>query len=1156
MTINRTIRLIWAVCLPIALLAVFVLHSAAWQSQPTAVSPTPLPLVGQLNQSDSGLSFVLNTAVFQTAAEDRIQVEGLDQVMNTSGAPALPYYTTFIAVPPEAEVTVTVAAQESMHQHLTRLAAAPEPALNYANAATDGLFPPATAVPQSAQPAMPDPAVYSRDALYPTAVYELSAPMYYRDIRIVQLKLYPVRYNPVQQEVVQDTKLQVNVTFNGANLTDLRPSPTPGDIYLNALADRLLNPGQAAQWRSLPAAPDGGETAVTLPIGQPTLKIEVARDGIYEINYTDLQTAGMLPLNPNTIEMMHRGETVAYQFIGDSSSTFDPGEKIRFYGWAINESRYEKQLVRNNVFWLWDGGTRTAVASVANQAGGSLPVKTTYWASVTREDEKYFFSTWTNQWDQFPNEPDSYYWDWIRKTGASPHPYTVTRQIELPDPVLDAGQPPARYVIELMTREAATSPKTITYDFIGCINSYPDCQEEIWGQPGDPIRGRNVNITNTVPATALVDGLNNVQIIDATQLNGQVSDNYLNRITVEYMRHLIALNNQLVFTDETGGSELRVSGFSEGNAANALVWDISSPRLPKAISMAAGNVSGSAGNYTYKFSDGQPANTQFIAASADAVLSGSGVITFSQYIPANLTPPGGADWVAISHGDFLTQAQQLAAHRSQASFGGLTTYVADVEDVINQYGFGLPLPAAIHDYLQEALYNWSTAPAYVVLVGDGLVAPRNLPCVSLCTDWDINAVSYVPTDLLFVDRFQGLVPSDHTAVLLSGNDILADMAIGRIPAKSAAEAQAAVDKIIQHDQDQLTPAAWQKTVIFVADDPDQGGNFCFSNLHETGPLLPGDFQQAQLCLEASNSTAVLALRQQITNALSQGASILNYRGHGGVEYWGSNPYILTVRAAVGDMTETFWNNYNKPLTILSADCLDGNFAFPGRNALSERTLTAAALSSGTIGSAAHWSSSGLGYDAEHTVLLEGFYRGLFEEGQTAVGDAANYAKVFYDSSPFSDRSAIYNFILQGDPAMQLYRPEVSLNKTAQQSSVELGSTAVFNLHIHNNGIYPAKPTITDTLPSGLAYVSATASVPYAVTTNGNNVFFSLETGLAQGESAMITVTTTAVAVQSPATNVAVVQTPGNDLNPANQTSSAAVSIFQDLFEVYLPNIIK
>jgi uncharacterized repeat protein (TIGR01451 family) len=1150
MRMKRIARLFLVAFIPATLLIIIFLQAQARQD--TAVPAAPLPLISQLNPTDAGLNFVLNTAVFQSTAAGTIQVDGLDQVISTPGAPMLPYYVTFIAVPPEADVSVNVTAAQVTERPLAAIATAAQPILSYVNESADALFPATAGADASA--AAPDAAIYTQDAPYPTAVYELSDPMYYRDVRLVQLKLYPLRYNPVQQRLVQAQQLQVEVTFTGVDLSELRPSPTANDAYLQALMGQILNPDQAAQWRSLPTAVNARETAVTLPIGQPTLKIEVARDGIYEIGYSDLQQASLLPLNPNTIQMMHRGETVAYQFVGDADAAFEPGEKIRFFGWAINESRYEKQLVRNNVFWLWDGGAPSPIATTPNLAGTGQLTKTNYLATITREDEKFFFSTWTNQWDKFPNEPDSYYWDRLIKPAGQTLPYTFTRQITLPDPVLDPAQPDARYVIELMTRESGTAPKTITYHFFGCLNAHPDCEDETWGQPGDPIRGRNVSITNTVPMTALVNGVNNVQIVDATVLPTNInSDNFLNRITVTYMRHLIAQNNQLIFNDEVGNRELWVSGFAANNPNDVLVWDVSSPRQPVAVAMNAGNIGGSAGNYTYKFAVNQPPDAQFIAATTSSVLSGTGVITFSRYIPPSLSPTGGADWIAISHADFMAHAQTLAAHRSSANFGGLQTFVADVQDVINQYGYGLPLPGAIHSYLQDALFNWTTAPAYVVLIGDGLVAPRNLPCVSGCTDWDSNAVSYVPTDLMFVDRFQGLVPSDHSAVLLSGDDLLPDMAIGRIPAKTAVEAQSAVAKIILYEQNQLTPAAWQKTVLFVADDPDNGGDFCTANFFQTGPLLPDTFNQVHLCLEASTTEAVNALRQDMTTTLSAGASILNYRGHGGVEYWGGNPPILTVRAAVapGDMTDTFWNNPTKPVTILSADCLDGNFSFPGRNALSERTLTA-----NNKGSAAHWGSAGLGYDSEHTVLLEGFYTGLFDAGQTAVGDATNFAKLHYTASPSYEISAMYNFILQGDPAMQLFRPDVSLSKTTPQPSVELGSTAVFNLNVRNDGIYPVKATISDTLPTGLSYTVSSASAPYQITVNGRELVFSLGTGLAQGESAMIVVTTTAVALQNPATNVATVNTSGNDLNPGNETSSATINIFQEIFKVYLPNIIK
>ncbi|MBK8932744.1 MAG: DUF11 domain-containing protein [Chloroflexi bacterium] len=1144
--------------IPTALLAAIFLQAQAGQ---TAVnSSRSFPLIDKLIQSDNGLSFVLNTAVLQPVANGTVQVDGLTQVVQTPGAPMLPYYSAFIAVPPEAEVSVQVTALQATTRAVPALAAAPDLTLVFENADENGLFPAASA--DSTPPtAAPDPAIYGQDALYPTAVYELSDPMYYRDVRLVQLKLYPVRYNPAQQQINQTTQLQVSVSFSGGNLANLRPSPTPNDAYQKALAGSLLNPDQAVLWRSLPEERSSRETAVTLPIGQPTLKIEVARDGIYEIRYDDLLQAGMLPLNPNTIAMMNRGESVTYQFIGDANSTFDAGETIRFYGWAINESRYDKQLAVNNVFWLWDGAAPTPMATTTNLAGTGQITKTNYLASITREDEKYFFSTWTNKWDQFPNEPDSWYWNYYRKPAGTTVPYTRTEQITLPDPVLDPAQPEASYTIEVFTRENSKTPKTITYDVRGCLNGSPDCGQVTWGQPGDPLRIRSINITNTVPITTLLNGLNNVQIVLGTVLNPvETEEIYLNRITVDYMRHLIAKNNQLQFSDETGGRELWVSGFTENNAANAIVWNITAPHQPISITMDSSDISGNPGNYTFQFAVNQPADAQFIATTTANLLSGTGVITYSKYIPADLSPTAGADWVAISHANFITQAQQLANHRQDSAYGGLSTFVADINDVINQYAYGLPLPTAVHDYLKDALYTWPKAPAYVVLVGDGLISPRHLSCAAFCGVWDTTAVSYIPTDLAFVDRFQGLVPSDLTAVLLTGSDLLPDMAIGRLPVNDTIQAQAVVDKIIRYEQNQLAPAAWQAKILFVADDDDAGGSFCAANQTQTDPLIPDSFNKMHFCLQAATTEAAETLRQQImaeitATTTTNGASILNYRGHGGIQTWGGSPLIFTVDPTYnpngdgvitppdeGDRTAYFWFNTGKPLVLLSADCLDGHFAWPGMTALSERFLTFEVQQRGT---AAHWSSSGLGYDEEHTILLNGFYTGLFQHGLTAVGDAVNFAKLTYANSSFNEPSAYYTFNLQGDPAMQLFRPNMSLSKTTNQTTVKVDETAVFQIAVRNDGIYPTKATITDTLPTGLAYTDASASVPFTVSQTGNQVTFTLETGLNLGESAMITVTTTAVAEQSPAINTATMSHAGSDLNPNDNSSSASINIYQD-----------
>ncbi len=133
----------------------------------------------------------------------------------------------------------------------------------------------------------------------------------------------------------------------------------------------------------------------------------------------------------------------------------------------------------------------------------------------------------------FPNEADSWYWD-LFSAG------TTSYNVDLPDPVIEAGQT-ATYTIELMTREYL---QYRLYEVDTCLNSLSECTERSWAGH------KNVNVVETVPVTSLVSGTNEFTVTLSGSSGVQA---YLNRITVDYLRILKAQDDQLFFTDGTGG---------------------------------------------------------------------------------------------------------------------------------------------------------------------------------------------------------------------------------------------------------------------------------------------------------------------------------------------------------------------------------------------------------------------------------------------------------------------------------------------------------------------------------------------------------------------------------------------------------------------------
>lgn len=975
-------------------LAALLLVVIAAGGQAAALGDTDSLRVRVLSSDAGGLRLSVHFPGHVLAADGTASMPGVTDRTATPGAPSLPYYSALVALPPGARVRAEVTTGPTLSTPVDAPAATLTE-LDFTSWATANGEVPGVVVPGA-------PA-----GIFPEVRYELSAPAVLRDLRVVRLALYPLRYDAATGVLHETRQFDVRLTFLGGK--EVAPGLPDADGDAAALESDILNFGQAATWRERPAAPASIDATVPLPLNKDTFKIAVDTDGIYEITQADLAAAGMAvgAVNPLTLQMMHRGEPVAYTFIGDADTQFEPGEKIRFYGFAFTGPRTDKMFITDNIFWLWAGGTPTTIQTVANGAGLGYPSVTTFPASVTTEPEKYFYTTWTDQWPTFQDEPDSWYWDAIQQTSATP---TLTRDYAVTLPYPTSGGPAATITAEFISREAFASPPGFTYSVRGAVAGNPPFGSTQWQFI------KSVRVTGNVPSSQLQHNSNTIRFEFLTNVNISATPArmYLNRITVDYLRDLRPSGDRLFFNDPTGGQrEYKIAGFSVNDPAATLIYDITNPRLPVQIPVAAGNVVAENAAFTVYAGGNFAAGSKFLSAVTSVPGNVLSPKSIGKYVGTSPTPAtGGAKWLAISHASLLSPANALAAHR--AGFSGLSTHVVDVQDVINQYGYGLPLPKAINDYLAHALATWTPTPGYVLLMGDATINPKNLDCPLAsaaepigCSLWDKNEQNLVLTNLPFIDRFNGLIPSDFPYTLLVGNDLLPDIAIGRIPAKNTTEANNAVNKIIAFEEQRLnSPQPWHDRILFVADDTDAGGDFCAENL-AAGSVIPPAYTEIHLCLPANTTQAKAQLRTDMNTQLVAGVSILNYRGHGSVTNWGAG--ILTS----ADLA--FWQNQDKAVMIVSADCLDGFFGWPNQPGLGETFLKQLS----DRGTAAHWSSAGLGYSSEHTILQTEFYNARFLQSKDRIGDAINYAKIQYFLAG-QHPSELYGFTLLGDPAMKVF----------------------------------------------------------------------------------------------------------------------------------------
>ena len=987
-----------------------------------------------IDGSSATIELTIHDYLYQ---EGELEIPGLETYA-IPGAPALPFYSRLIPVPYLAETDAKIVTKSAEIQLSGELHPTPELSISLE----------ATSLEEGKPYFQPDPAIYTQDRFYPDNNIHLSEIVSYQGEQFLRLSVYPARYNPVQKQLAIITSLRIEVRFT--------PTTTPIRSIDAAEANETLF--------GLPLA--SNNTNTRLPVGKTAYKITIDQDGLYQINYDQMQTAGMnmATIDPRTIEMMHNGENIAYQFVGNPADGWQQGETIRWYGWQFDGSNLDRHYVTNNVFWLWAGGSATNVVQMSNPVG--LTNVNTYRARFLFEENNRFNSGYTSDWKNFPFEPDSFIWLSVTTSGTTVVSQTIP--FTLTSPVMTGA------------------PAIITSDWQSYRNQNHQFQTSLagiatplWNNYG----AYGFQQVLTLSPSLLVNGQN--QLIAQNGATG-ASNIYLQRISAEFDRYLHATNDQLIFDiTQSGSLNLLVSGFTQNTP---IVWNITNRLTPQQITIPAADVTtvGSA-NYQLRLGSQQTTAQKFITIAPTALRS---PLQIERYQVNSLNPTGGADWVAVTHATFRTQADRLAAHRADTQISGLRPYVVDVQDVINQFGYGLPTPEAIRHYISYARANWNTKPRYLLLFGDASANPRAFG--------DPTAVDrdFVPTYLLYADRFVGQIPTDTPYALLEGGDKQLDIAVGRLTATTSADAQAIVDKIIRYEINLLSTPDYIRNFYYANDNTDSAGNFCL-NTTKNIALLDDGFNVTNNCLPDSPTSADLtAMRENILQAVNQsGLSILNWRGHGSITDWGGG--VLNKNHA------PLFTNADKPIVIVTADCLDGYFTWPANTSISETFLRKAGG-----GTAAHWSSAGLGYLFEYSILDNAFYEGLQKKGLTAIGDAVTYAKLAYNTLGYYDGMS-FAMNLQGDPAMQLMRSKLSIAVTPPKQQLSVTETVEYVISITNDGNYPSLPNVEVLLPLALEMVSLN-SAEWNYTARATNVVFQLTNGINQGETRQLRFTARAI----------------------------------------------
>ncbi len=242
--------------------------------------------------------------------------------------------------------------------------------------------------------------------------------------------------------------------------------------------------------------------------------------------------------------------------------------------------------------------------------------------------------------------------------------------------------------------------------------------------------------------------------------------------------------------------------------------------------------------------------------------------------------------------------------------------------------------------------------------------------------------------------------SDPSYAAVNGEDLLPDLAIGRLPAATVEEVQTMVQKIVAYE---TTDAGLDRSaVVLVADNADRAGNF-EADADALAATVLASKNPDRIYLSRLGATAT---RNAILQSLDQGASLVSYIGHGGIHLWADENVFNTADvASLGAQPQ-------QPL-LLTMNCLNGYFHFPYFNSLAEELVKAT-----DRGAIAAFAPSGLSLNDPANLYQKVFLEELFSGRHPRLGDALLAAQESYaQTGAFPELLSIYHLL--GDPALNL-----------------------------------------------------------------------------------------------------------------------------------------
>lgn len=899
------------------------------------------------------------------------------------------------------------------------------------------------------------PVVGYTDNLYPNQIVQLEDAGIFRDYRILGIIIFPVQVTSSGMKFYKNMKLEIQFQKTLDTAVN-RLSPLENKLFdkfvINSQSLSLISPVVNQPLQSF------GKGIINTDYSRQ-IKIYLDKKGIYQITGQDLLDNDIViqDINPQTFRLTNKGKDVAIYIYGDQDLNFDASDYIEFLG-EPNEKTfldtypdlYTDPFSDENVYWLSWGET-PGIRMV--EESGAIITK-----NPTQYNPALFYPCTLHFEKNLSFERFNY---------GNTQKLSYTRDLWFFDFGIQAISK-KNYAVNLIFPDSSSfNPVTVQMMLAG--KSQTSHSVMVWlnqrlvGQTVNDWYGQNIflldNSSNsTIRTIDLKHGVNNLEIQLPAFAEGGKSDWVLfNWADITYDRQYRAHQNYIEFTRPSPSViyypdktlfQFEITDFTRRDI------EIYKKGISKIVNYNI-NVQdeGSRTRYKITFQDNiYTDDVEYIALASDAKMKPTHIEKDNPYDQDNpflslREPSNSADYLIITHQRFYERAKELLDSRRSS---GLNAVMVKVQDIYDEFNFGIKSPLAIKRFLEYVFYNWDRSHRlkYVLLFGD---ANYNYKLTGTPNE------DYVPTFFYQTLEF-GAVASDLPYALIAGDDHLPDIYVGRIPVTTNGEVTNVINKIMEYEEN-LVRDPWLNQMLFISGNDRSTTEFAGVPYVPKTPAFRTQNQRIiDMILDKKYTTFKLNTIKDDTlqfdpnfggttdliDYFDNGLQFVNFFGHGGGGIW-ADVQLLNLQ----DVERL--NNKGKYPFITSMTCFTGAFENPGNPGLAQKLLLVP--DKGAIGI---FASSGLGWLANDYSMLWNVMKHL-SEPDISVGEAITLGKIDYfinsqyvvsdtivPGNQWGHRTLKYDMVYQynlvGDPYIHIHSPQSDINIQVDNDSPQPGDT--------------------------------------------------------------------------------------------------------------------